>query len=178
MSAMLANGHLGDKTPAKGGFFKKVREGKVTHVFVLDIPSGDYKPAAEVAPKPLDFVKEMQQLHHFGRYKQAMQVFLGAQGWEADLMRKVILGYLSYGLNRVGEVVREPRDVDRIMGFGFNWAPPTVLTDLMGVNETIAAIDKAGLQVPKVLTEHAAKGGGKLFRERYVDVGRFFVGGA
>src|SRR6185503_169695 len=36
MSSLLANGHLGDKTPAKGGFFRKVKDGKVTSVFVLD----------------------------------------------------------------------------------------------------------------------------------------------
>ncbi|MBK7975093.1 MAG: 3-hydroxyacyl-CoA dehydrogenase family protein [Deltaproteobacteria bacterium] len=176
MSNLLGQGHMGNKTPAKGGFFRKVKDGKVTTLFVLDPKTCDYKPAAEVAPAPLDFVTEMQKLHRVGRYRQAMQVFLAASGWEADLMRKVILGYVSYGLNRVGEVVREPRDVDRIMGFGFNWAPPTVLTDLMGVGETIAAIEKADLPVPAVLTDHAAKGGGKLFREKFVDVGRFFVG--
>ncbi|MFN7956096.1 MAG: 3-hydroxyacyl-CoA dehydrogenase family protein [bacterium] len=176
MSSLLAAGHMGNKTPAKGGFFRKVKDGKTTLTFVLDPKSGDYKPAAEVAPQPLEFVTEMQRLHRVGRYRQAMQIFLSAEGWEADLMRKVILGYVSYGLNRVGEVVREPRDVDRIMGFGFNWAPPTVLADAMGVSETIAAIEKAGLPVPKVLTDHAAAGGGKLFREKFVDVGRFFVG--
>ncbi|MBE7450991.1 MAG: hypothetical protein HS111_19490 [Kofleriaceae bacterium] len=62
-----------------------------------------------------------------GRYRAAMDAMCEATGAEADLLRRVVLGYVSYGLCRVGEVVARPRDVDRIMGFGFNWAPPSVL---------------------------------------------------
>jgi hypothetical protein len=118
----------------------------------------------------------MRELHHTGRYAEAFKVFLAASGAHADLARKVVLGYVSYALNRVGEkeVVREPRDVDRIMGFGFNWAPPTVLVDVMGVKETIAALERAKLPVPAVLA--AAKPGTRLFREPHVNLGRFFAG--
>ena len=75
----------------------------------------------------MPFVEKMRELHRVGRYAEAFKVFVDASGAEAELARKVMLGYVSYALNRVGdgEVVREPRDVDRIMGFGFNWAPPT-----------------------------------------------------
>jgi len=59
------------------------------------------------------------------------------------------------------------------MGFGFNWAPPTVLVDLAGVKEMIAALERASLEVPKVLAQH---GSGRLFNEPHVDTGRFFVG--
>jgi hypothetical protein len=102
-----------------------------------------------------------------------MRVFLEATGWEADLLRQVILGYVSYGLNRVGEVVKEARDVDRIMGFGFNWAPPSVLVDWMGPKQTIAALERAKLEVPKVLASHRSA---RMFNEPHVDTGRFFVG--
>ena len=84
--------------------------------------------------------------------REAFKVFLDAEGAEADLARKVVLGYVSYALNRVGddEVVREPRDVDRIMGFGFNWAPPTVLVDVIGVKDDHQGASRsAGLPVPE-----------------------------
>ena len=55
----------------------------------------------------------------------------------------VVLGYVSYGLSRVGEVVARPRDVDRIMGFGFNWAPPSVLVDAIGARRTVALLERA-----------------------------------
>jgi hypothetical protein len=87
----------------------------------------------------------------------------------------VVLGYVSYALNRVGdgEVVRSASDVDKIMGFGFNWAPPTVLVDVMGLKQTIAALETSGLPVPKVLA--SAKPGQRLFNVPGVNVGRFFA---
>jgi len=59
------------------------------------------------------------------------------------------------------------------MGFGFNWAPPTVLADVMGLKETIGALEKAGLPVPRTLT--TAKPGQRLFNVPGVNVGRFFA---
>jgi len=173
MARLMDSGHLGDKTPAKGGFYRRVREGKTTETYVLDPARGEYHAARDSIVDPPDFVTRMKRLNRAGRYREAMRVMLEAKGWEADLLRRVILGYVSYGLNRVGEVVKTSHDVDRIMGFGFNWAPPSVLVDLAGVAETIAALERAKLVVPKVLREHR---GGPLFGERHVDVGRFFVG--
>ena len=81
---------------------------------------------------------KMKALHHVGRYQEAFDVFAEAGGADAELMRRVILGYVSYGLGRVGEVVERVADVDRIMGFGFNWAPPGALVDLIGARRTVA----------------------------------------
>ena len=169
---LIAKGHLGNKTGDKGGFYKRVKDGAKTSSFVVDPASGEYKPAAAVAP--IEFVEKMRQLHRIGSYADAMALFVRAEGEEAKIARKVIFGYVSYGLNRVGEgeVVAQPRDVDRIMGFGFNWAPPSVLVDVVGSKETIKAIEAAGLPVPRVLA--ALKPGEKLFRERGVNIGRFF----
>lgn len=174
MEKLIADGHLGNKTPAKGGFFKRVKDGKQTTAFVLDPATGHYAEAKAHPVKPIGFIEEIRTLHRVGRYVEAMKIFATAQGAEADLARKVILGYVSYGLNRVGptEVVREPRDVDLIMGFGFNWAPPTVLVDVVGVAETRKALEKYGLPVPKALAD--AKPGEPMFREKFVNVGRFF----
>ncbi len=173
MAKLMDSGHLGDKTPGKGGFYRRVRDGKKIEIFVLDPARGDYHAIRDVIVDVPDFVLQMKRLNRVGRYREAATAFLAAKGWEADLLRKVILGYVSYGLNRVGEVVKEARDVDRIMGFGFNWAPPSVLVDMMGAAETIAALERAKLPVPAVLAAHR---GGRLFDEPHVDTGRFFVG--
>ena len=175
MARLMATGHLGDKTPGKGGFYRKVQSGESAEIYVLDPIKGAYHAARDVIQDPPDFVVRMKRLNRGGRYREAMRVLLEARGWEADLLRKVILGYVSYGLNRVGEVVKDTRDVDRIMGFGFNWAPPGVLVDLMGIKETIAGLERAKLTIPRVLIEHASRSE-RLFREPHVDIGRFFVG--
>jgi 3-hydroxyacyl-CoA dehydrogenase len=154
MKEKIARGHLGDKTPDKGGFFVKGKKDKV------EVP--------EVARK-------MKALHHVGRYQAAFDVFAEATGADAELMRHVILGYVSYGLNRVGEVVEAVADVDRIMGFGFNWAPPGVLVDLIGARRTVHLLEAAKLPVPRAVVV-AAERNQRLFDAAHVDVGRFFHG--
>jgi 3-hydroxyacyl-CoA dehydrogenase len=175
VAELIEEGHLGNKTPERGGFYRRSKEGGKNVNLVLDPQSGGYRSPADVKIEPVPFVEQMRELHHIGRYADAFKIFLTATGPEADLARKVILGYVSYALNRVGdgEVVREPRDVDRIMGFGFNWAPPSVLVDVIGVQQTVKAIEAAGLPVPKVLAN--AKPGARMFREPDVNVGRFFA---
>jgi len=173
LTKLMNTGHLGDKTPTKGGFYRRVRDGQKTELFVLDTARGEYHAARDLIVDPPDFVLRMKRLNHCGRYREAMRVMLEASGWEADLLRKVLLGYVSYALNRVGEVVEDASDVDRIMGFGFNWAPPSVLIDLMGVKEAIGALERAGLTVPEILARSPS---GRMFKDPNVDVGRFFVG--
>jgi 3-hydroxyacyl-CoA dehydrogenase len=173
MAKLMASGHLGDKTPKKGGFYRRLRDGKTTEVYVLDPARGDYRAAHDSIVDPPDFVARMKRLNRVGRYREAVGVMLEAKGAEADLLRRVILGYVSYGLNRVGEVVKEAHDVDRIMAFGFNWAPPSLLVDLAGTKAMIRALERAKLEVPKVLQSARS---GPLFHEAHVDIGRFFVG--
>ena len=175
MQKLIDAGHLGNKTGAKGGFYKRVKEDGKNVSLVLDPATGNYRHPSEVKVAKLPFVEEMRELHRVGSYREAMQVFVDATGPEAELARKVIFGYVSYALNRVGDnqVVREPRDMDRIMGFGFNWAPPTVLVDVIGLDTSTAEIEKAGLLVPPVLK--SAKRGERLFREPHVNIGRFFA---
>jgi 3-hydroxyacyl-CoA dehydrogenase len=163
MRELIRAGHLGGKTPDKGGFFRKDA--------VLDPATLSYRaPAARELP---GFVGRMKQLHRVGRYREALAVMADARGAEAELMRRVVLGYVSYGLGRVGEVVESAADVDRIMGFGFNWAPPSVLVDLLGARRAVDLLAAARLPVPAVVAE-AAAAGKPLFADPDVDPGRFF----
>jgi 3-hydroxyacyl-CoA dehydrogenase len=162
-------GQLGDKTPKQGGFYRK--DGKT--VEVLDPKTGAYKLLEK--PTPIPFVEQMKHFNREGRYSQAFEVFAQARGAEADLARRVILGYVSYALNRVGEVAQSAADVDTIMSFGFNWAPPTVIVDLIGAKNIIEMFSRYNLLVPPVV-EKAASNGGKLYRGGMLDYGRTLVG--
>ncbi len=178
MQRLVDRGHLGNKTPEHGGFYRRVKEGKQTFSLTLDPTTGAYKDMRDAPVRPIAFVEEMKQLNRIGRYRDAFRVFAQAKGAEADLARRVILGYISYGLNRVGEneVVRSPRDVDRIMGFGFNWAPPTALVDVIGVRDTIRLLEAQRLPVPRALEQAAQLPEQRMFREPNVNIGRFFAG--
>ena len=61
------------------------------------------------------------------------------------------------------------------MGFGFNWAPPGVLVDLIGARRTVALIEAARLPVPRALVD-AAERNSDCSTRTHVDVGRFFHG--
>jgi 3-hydroxyacyl-CoA dehydrogenase len=169
MAAALAKGSLGDKTPERGGFYR--RAGK--EVFVLDPKTGGYDGYRK--PVPIAFVEKMKQLHRVGRYGDALKVLAEAGGADADLCRRVVLGYVSYGLNRVGEVAASASDVDRIMSYGFNWAPPTAIVDLLGAKNTVAMLQKLKLKVPAVV-EQAASLDAKIFQGGVLEYGRTFVG--
>ena len=169
MQEGIGAGRLGDKTPERGGFYRKA--GKET--LVLDPKTGTHAPLAR--PAPIEFVEKMKALNRVGRYREAMTALREARGAHAELCRRVILGYVSYGLNRVGEVAHSAADVDSIMSCGFNWAPPTAIVDLLGARETIAMLTGLGLAVPPVI-ENAAQSGAKMFQGGVLDYGRAFAG--
>ena len=121
MAKAMEQGTLGDKSGR--GFFKK--DGKAR--LVLDPKSGAYKPEAEIKLPALAYIDEVSRLHREARYGEAMQAFLAAPGDYAAIAKRVIAGYVSYAFHRVGEVTDTIDGIDRIMGAGFNWAPPSVL---------------------------------------------------
>lgn len=169
MAKGIAEGRLGDKTREAGGFYR--REGK--QVYVLDATNQVYKPYE--APPRIDFVERMRSLNHVGRYREAMTVMAEARGVEADLMRRIILGYVGYALNRVGDVALSTADVDSIMSYGFSWAPPGAIVDLLGAENTVKMLGRYGLAVLAAVEEAAAKGT-RLFTGGVLEYGRTFVG--
>ena len=177
MQAGIARGVLGRK--AKNGFFKLEGKGPDALKFVLDPITGDYRPLAEIAPPLPAFVAAMRTAlaPRPGRgvgHADAMEVLCTAEGHEAELLRSIVLGYVSYGLGLVGEVVERARDVDRIMGFGFNWAPPGMLVDAIGPARTIRLLERARLPVPRIVAE-AATHRRAVFNEPSIEASRFFA---
>lgn len=169
MTAAMHKGCLGNKTPERGGFYR--RAGK--EVFVLDPKTGGHQSYQK--PAPIEFVEKMKQFNRVGRYDQSLKVLAEASGAEAEICRRVVLGYVSYALNRVGEVADSAADVDTIMSYGFNWAPPTAIVDLLGAKNTASMMEQLNLAVPPTL-ELAAARGARMFAGGILEYGRTFVG--
>lgn len=177
MQRMIDKGHLGRKTKDKGGFFRLEGKGADAKMFVLNAKTGDYHPLAVVVPPVPAFVERMKAAIKNGNgngYRSAMEVLCTAEGKEAEILRRVLLGYISYGLGLVGSVVERPRDIDRIMGFGFNWAPPGVLVDAIGPGRTIVMLEREKLPVPTPILE-AATNQRPVFNEPEVDSSKYFM---
>lgn len=170
MRALMDKGTLGRKTG--GGFF--ARDGRTK--LVLNPKTSDYVPASEIELPDLSFIDDVSTLHHVGRYREAMAVFASAGGPWAALARKVIAGYIAYSFARVGEATKSIREIDRIMGHGFNWAPPSVLVDTLGADVAVNMVKEAGIEVPELLAR--IEKGEKLFNEPNVDTGKYFIASA
>ncbi|MEE9282243.1 MAG: 3-hydroxyacyl-CoA dehydrogenase family protein [Myxococcota bacterium] len=172
MAKLVEQGVLGDKSG--GGFFKQDGETQL----VLDPATGDYSPAAEIELPALDYIDDVAALYSRARYEEGIQVFLAAEGELAAIARKVIAGYISYAFHRVAEVTQSINGIDRIMGTGFNWAPPSVLVDTMDPRSAVAMIDKAGLPVPEALVDAARTSvPERFFHHPHLNVGRYFIAG-
>jgi 3-hydroxyacyl-CoA dehydrogenase len=163
----LSQGRLGDKTPVEGGFYRRQNK----RVEVLNPQTNSYQELK--APQPIDFVERMRELHRVGRYPDSLKILAEAKGDEAELARRVVLGYVSYALNRVGEVAETNNDVDIIMSYGFNWAPPSIFVDLWGPRETLEMMSRYRLKAPRVVEEAASKKK-SLYAGNILNFGRTF----
>ncbi len=171
MAELIDKGVLGHKTG--GGFFKRGEQGSEDGDLVLVPATGDYVPQSTIAMPEMPHVGEIADLYSQGRYVEGLAVLLDAKGAEAALARKVMAGYIAYSFERVGEVCASINDIDRIMGMGFNWAPPSVLVDTMGAPRAVAMIREAGLAVPAALADAAPDT--TFFNHPTINIGRFFV---
>ena len=171
MATLIDQGVLGRKTG--GGFFKPAPRGSDEEDLVLVPATGEYVPESSISLPDMPHVAEIADLYAQGRYVEGLQVLLDAKGAEAALARKVMAGYIAYSFERVGEVCASINDIDRIIGMGFNWAPPSVLVDTMGPANAVKMISEAGLAVPSALAD--ASPDTHFFNHPTINTGRFFV---
>ena len=147
INTMIQRKLLGYKT--KSGFYKKLESGK--YVF-LDPVSCDYIPAIE---PHVAFVEKAKHFIRMGMYKEAFDVILSAQGSEAEVVKDILCAYVAYSYSLVGEVTDQRvgiEGIDDVMSYGFNWAAPSVIVEMLGGHDAAAQlITKKGLKVPDAL---------------------------
>jgi len=147
INTMIQRKLLGYKT--KSGFYKKLESGK--YVF-LDPVSCDYIPAIE---PHVAFVEKTKHFIRMGMYKEAFDVILSAQGSEAEVVKDILCAYVAYSYSLVGEVTDQRvgiEGIDDVMSYGFNWAAPSVIVEMLGGHDAAAQlITKKGLKVPDAL---------------------------
>ena len=116
---------------------------------VYDIQSKTYIPFPRIS---IAFVEDAFERIAYGDYRAALEVILKAEGEMACICRYFFARYISYSMSIIGEVVKSSECIDRVMGFGFNWVPPTALISLFGGVEVVKQIiQSAGLRIPEIL---------------------------
>lgn len=163
---MIQAGHLGRKSRDKGGFYKRLESGKNVYV---DPATLNYVNAFE---PHVQFVEQAKDLIHIGRYRQAFEVILNADGAEADIVKEILATYIAYSYMLIGQVTGEEYGIggiDRVMTTGYNWAGPSMLVKMLGGKErTIELLQSQNLPVPDALRTDAA------CEQTVFNVGRFF----
>ena len=159
MKMMIQRGMLGTKTGR--GFYMYDKDGRPTHA--LNLETMRYKELR--GPETKGRIQEAKELIHKGLEPEAVRLLLSPneEYGHYDYVRSGMLGYISYAGMRDGEVA-DIDGINRVMGYGFNWAPPYALVDLAGAQFVSDQLTDAGLSVP-VHIQEAAKDGRKLYTE-------------
>jgi len=163
-------GKLGTKSGE--GLYKTVRyaDGRKERL-VYDITSQTYIKIPELR---LPFAAEAKRRIALADYRGVLRVICEDGSEEARLCRYFLARYLSYAFSIIGEVIDTRDCIDSVMGFGFNWAPPSAYVDLLGgVDRAVRLIESARLPVPPALT--AAGTGTRFYRlQDCLDARSFF----
>ena len=126
---LIAEGHLGNKTRDKGGFYKRLESGAFMYI---DPRNGQYVSAFQ---PHIQFVEMAKDQIHLGRYRDAFETILKAKGTEADIVHEILATYIAYAYMLIAEVTDEAdgiTGIDRVMSTGFNWASPSLLVYMLG----------------------------------------------
>jgi 3-hydroxyacyl-CoA dehydrogenase len=165
INTMIQRNLLGRKTA--GGFYKKLESGK--YVF-LDPVSCDYIPAIEPHAA---FVEKAKYFIRMGMYKEAFETILSAQGREAEVVKDVLCTYVAYSYSLVGEVTDSRmgiEGIDKVMSYGFHWAAPSVIVEVLGGSRAAAKLlAERKLAIPRALQDDLKSG------LRITNSGKYFV---
>ncbi len=136
------------KTPFKSFFIaEKGEQGDVRQVFNMHT-----RRYEQLRPHRSESRDEMSVLIRDGLYHQAFQYLLRSQYQDANIMKFFLIHYVCYAFSLVGTVTPDYRDLDRAMGYGFNWLPPSAVVDLLGGVSTVKKLAQAyHIPFPQIL---------------------------
>jgi len=149
VNKMIHNGALGNKTPNNGGFYKKDASGNCLYLNLITL---DYVRAK----KPhVVFVEAAKDMIHWGKYREAFDIIKTSCCKEADIVMDILCTYIAYSYARIGEVTEGEfgiDGIDKVMSFGYNWASPSLIVNMLGGREyVLELLEKKGFEVPNSL---------------------------
>lgn len=165
VNKMIEMGLLGNKKGA--GFYKKLENGSYVYI---DPATCQYIPAIE---PHIAFVEKAKHFIHMGMYREAFETIIAAQGREAELVTDILCTYVAYAYSLIGRVTESNfaiGGIDRVMSFGFNWASPSIILEMLGGKDAVRRLlDRKGLAVPDTLD------GQRKSAMEILEAGRYFV---
>ncbi len=149
---LVARGSLGTK--AKEGFYKEVRlEDGGKEFWVLNLDTMDYQTPVKVRFDSLGKAKDKEKL------SERLQTIIAGDDRASQLVRALTYQSLAYASERIPEIADSPRPIDDAMRWGFGReAGPFETWDMLGVAETLAAMQDAGFNAAAWVEKMLADG--------------------
>ena len=138
LNRMIAEGNTGRK--GKGGFYRLTRSGTERVREVIDLSTGEYRPAAK--PKVEAAEAGRRDLGALVRHRSPAGEYAAA----------VLVQVLTYAASLVPAITDDIPSVDEAMRLGYAWKHgPFELLDQLGAEWVAQAAEQAGLPVPPLL---------------------------
>lgn len=149
---------LGDKSGQ--GFYKKVKgAGGKSEILALDLNTMEYRPQQKVKFATLEQTKPIENL------RDRMKVLVAGKDKAGEFYRASFAGLFAYVSNRIPEISEEIYKIDQAMNAGFGWElGPFEAWDAIGVKESIAMMDTAGIQTASWVKEMLAAGNTSFYK--------------
>lgn len=158
MNQMIANKWLGNKTGQ--GFYRKTMVDGQREFWTINPDTLEY----EAPDKPrFDSVGATRKIEDLG---ERLRKLLEFDDRAATYVRDTLYFMLSYAAYVVPEIAYKLSDVDDAMRWGFaHEAGPFQIWDLLGVAETVAKMEAAGLEVADWVKEMLAAGHDSFYKD-------------
>jgi 3-hydroxyacyl-CoA dehydrogenase len=155
---MIEKNWLGNKTGQ--GFYKRIRSETGKEKLVLDYKTLEYRPVQKVQYPSLDAAKAAS-----GAAKAKALVYgsdrAGQFAW------KITRDFLLYAARRIPEIAEDICNIDNAVKWGFNYeAGPFEFWDAIGVEESVARMEKEGKEIPPLVKTLLARGKTSFYQKK------------
>lgn len=158
LQTMLQNRWLGDKTGQ--GFYKKVKgEGGEKQIMALDLKTMEYHP--QTKPR-FDSVGNARQVDNL---KDRLKFFSTQTDKAGKFFNQLNYHVFQYVSHRIPEISDSLYQIDDAMKAGFGWElGPFEMWDVLGIERTLEAMKREGIEPAAWVTEMLAKGIRKFYK--------------
>lgn len=159
LNKVVENNWLGDKTGQ--GFFKKMPPSPTgeKEIYTLNLKTLQYEPRQKPRFASFEMAKPIDDL------KKRLKILVAAQDKSGEFYRAFHYGLFSYVANRIPEISDEVYRIDDAMKAGFGWEIGAFESwDVLGVADTVKAMEAAGYVVPGWVKEMLQNGNAGFYK--------------
>jgi 3-hydroxyacyl-CoA dehydrogenase len=164
LTEIVKRGWLGNKSGQ--GFYKQVKTETGREFYALDLHTLEYQPQEKTY---YDSVIEAESCETLG---ERLRLLMSKDDRAAQFIWNTTAPYLAYASRRVPEIADAIVSIDDAMKWGFaHEAGPFEIWDLLGVADTVARMEQAGIRVAPWVQEMLATGHPSFYEDgKYYDL--------